>query len=121
MAMRHHGDAAELATMADDMIDETGEASSLSNLRRLQATIALAEGDTLAAEEFLVTALDVARKQGAKLWELRAAIDLAGLWRDQGKTAEAMTLLQPIHDSIAEGDCPEERGKAQALLTVLAG
>jgi tetratricopeptide (TPR) repeat protein len=121
MAMRHHGDAAELAMMAEDMIEETGEASSLSNLRRLQATIALAEGDTLAAEEFLVTALDVARKQGAKLWELRAAIDLANLWRDQGKTAEAVALLHPVHDSIAEGDCPEDRTKAQALLTDMAG
>ncbi|MEH6647657.1 ATP-binding protein [Sulfitobacter sp.] len=121
MAMRHHSGAAELTMMAQDMIDETGETSSLSDLHRLQATIALAEGDTVAAEKYLVMALDVAYQQGAKLWELRAAIDLAGLWRDQGKTAEAIALLQPVHDSIAEGDCPEDRATAQALLTDMAG
>jgi len=106
--------------MAQELIDETGETYALSDLHRLQAAIANAGNDTEAAERHLGTALDVARHQGAKLWELRAAIDLAGLWRDQGKTAEAISLLQPVHDSIAEGDCLEDRATARKLLAELA-
>ena len=121
LAMGFHDDAAELAMKAQELIDETGETFALSDLHRLQAAIALADDDTATAEQCLVRALDVARRQGAKFWELRAAIDLAGLWRDQGKTAEAISLLQPVHDSIADGDCPNDRATARELLAALAG
>ena len=120
LALGSREQASELAEMAQELIDKTGETYALSDLHRLQAAIANAGNDTEAAERHLGTSLDIARQQGAKLWELRAAIDLANLWRDQGKTAEAVALLQPVHDSIAEGDCPEDRTKAQALLTDMA-
>jgi len=121
LAMGRHDDAAELAMMAQVLNDETGEASSLSDLHRLQAAIAKAGDDTETAEKYLVTGLDVARRQGGKLWELRAAIDLARLWQEQGRIDEAIAVLTPVHDSIAEGDCPEDRTTAQALLTDMAG
>ena len=121
LAMGLREDAAELAMMAQEVIEETGETYALSDMHRVQAAIAKAGDDTETAEKHLGTALNVARQQGGKLWELRAAIDLASLWRDQGKTAGAISLLQPVHDSIAKGDCPEDRTKAQALLTDLAG
>jgi tetratricopeptide (TPR) repeat protein len=114
-------EAADLAMMAQEMIDETGEAYALSDLHRLQAAVAVAGDDTETAEKYLVTALDVARRQGSKFWELRAAIDLARLWREQGRNAEAISLLQPVHDSIADGDCPEDRATARDLLLELAG
>ena len=120
LAMGLREEAAELARMAQELIDETGEAFAQSNLHRLQAAIALTRGDTETAENYLFTALDVARQQGGELWELRAAIDLAGLWRDQGKNAEAISLLQPVHDSIADGDCPKDRATARELLAELA-
>jgi hypothetical protein len=44
----------------------------------------------------------IARQQGAKLWELRAATSLALLWRDQGKPAEARDLLAPVYDWFTE-------------------
>ncbi len=119
MGLREKAD--DLAMMAQEMIDETGEAYFQCDLHRLQAAIAMADDDAEAAEQCLVMALDVARRQGGKLWELRAAIDLAGLWRDQGKTAEAISLLQPVHDSIADGDCPNDRATARELLAALAG
>lgn len=119
LSMGLREEAAELALMAQELIDETGEAYALSDLHRLQAAIALADDDRATAERYLATALDVARLQGAKFWELRAAIDLAGLWRDQGRNAEAISLLQPVHDSIAEGDCPEDRATARELLAAL--
>lgn len=120
LALGLRREATELAAMARDMINETSETYALSDLHRLFGAIAMAGDDTETAEKHLVTALDVARQQGAKLWELRAAIDLAGLRRDQGKIADAISLLQPVHDSIAEGDCTEDRATARALLTALA-
>ena len=116
-----HDDAAEMAGMVKELIEETGETLTLSDLHRLQAAIANAGDDSLTAERHLGTALAVAQQQGAKLYKLRAATDLASLWHDQGKTVEAIALLQPVHDSIAEGDCPEDRTKARALLTDMAG
>jgi hypothetical protein len=62
LAMGLHDDAAELATMAKDMIDETGESYALPDLHRLQAAIAKAGDDTETAEKHLVSALDVARQ-----------------------------------------------------------
>src|SRR5271157_1763812 len=47
------------------------------------------------AEEYFERALTVARQQQAKSWELRAAMSMARLWRDQGKTVEARELLAP--------------------------
>ncbi len=121
LAMGLHDDAAELAAMAKDMIDETGEAYALSDLHRLQAAIANAGGDTDTAEKHLVSALDVARQQGAKLWELRAAIDLSRLWQGQGRIDEAIAVLTPVHKGIADGDCPEDQATARELLAALAG
>ena len=121
LAMGLREEATELAMTTQELIDETGEAYVLSDLHRLQAAIALADDDTATAERYLDTALDVARRQGGKLWELRAAIDLAGLWRDQGRNAEAASVLQPVHDSIADGDCPDDRATAAELLAKLTG
>ncbi len=119
MGYRDH--AIKLAATVQDMIESAGENVALSSLHRLQAAIAMEDDDAEAVEDRLGMALDVARRQGGKLWELRAAIDLAGLWRDQGKTAEAISLLQPVHDSFAEGDCPDDRAKARKLLVAMAG
>jgi len=61
-------------------------------------------------------ALDVARRQGARSLELRAAISLASLWRHQGKHAEARDLLAPTYNWFTEGfDAPDLR-EAKALL-----
>jgi hypothetical protein len=120
LALGLHGQARDLATMALESIETTGERYSLSDLERLNAASANVDGNREAAEQHLQTALNVARQQGAKLYELRAATDLASLWRDQVKIAVASSLLQAVHDSIAEGDCPEDRAAAHDLLATLA-
>jgi predicted ATPase len=56
-----------------------------------------------AAERNYHQALEVAKWQRAKLWELRAATSLARLWRDQGKRREARDLLAPIYGWFTEG------------------
>jgi predicted ATPase len=45
----------------------------------------------------------LARRQGALSWELRSATSLARLLRDQGRSAEALALLQPVYDGFTEG------------------
>jgi predicted ATPase len=64
-------------------------------------------------------ALTVARQQSAKFWELRAALDLARLWRDQGKRAEARDLLSPVYNWFTEGFDPPVLQEAKALLEQL--
>jgi predicted ATPase len=59
--------------------------------------------DEKKAEEHFAYALAVARQQQAKSWELRAAMSLARLWRDQGKVSEARELLGPVYGWFIEG------------------
>ena len=61
------------------------------------------EPDAAKAEVYFDRALKVAREQQAKSWELRAAMSMARLWRDQGKRDEARNLLAPVHGWFTEG------------------
>ena len=62
----------------------------------------------------------VARQQSAKFWELRAALDLARVWRDQDKRTEARELLVPIYSWFTEGFDTPVLQDAKALLDQLA-
>jgi predicted ATPase len=62
-----------------------------------------AEPDTARAEVHFERALEVARQQEAKSWELRGAMSMARLWRDQGKRDEARELLAPVYGWFTEG------------------
>jgi predicted ATPase len=73
----------------------------------------------VAAEASLHQAIAVARRQSAKLWELRAATSLARLWRDQGKRTEARDLLVPIYGWLTEGFDTPVLQDAKALLDEL--
>jgi predicted ATPase len=64
-------------------------------------------------------ALTVARQQQAKSWELRAAMSMARLWRDQGKRDEARNLLAPIYGWFTEGFDTLDLKEAKALLEQL--
>ena len=66
------------------------------------------------------TALDVARHQQAKSWELRAATSLARLWQQQGKTTEARDLLAPVYDWFTEGFDTADLKDAKTLLAELS-
>ena len=72
------------------------------------------------AEAAFSAALAIARNQAAKWWELRTAVSLARLWRDQGKTAEARALLAPVYDWFTEGFDTLDLKDAKALLEALA-
>jgi predicted ATPase len=82
---------------------ETCERSYEPELHRLQGEILLRSGHLALAEEAMQQALTLARQQGARLWELRAARDLACNWRGQGRFVEARELLAPVYDRFTEG------------------
>ena len=62
----------------------------------------------------------IARQQQAKSWELRAAMSLARLWRDQGKVQQARELLAPVYGWFTEGFDTRDLKEAKALLEELA-
>jgi predicted ATPase len=64
-------------------------------------------------------ALAVARAQQARSWELRAAMSMARLWRDQGKRDEARALLAPVYNWVTEGFDTLDLKEAKALLDEL--
>jgi predicted ATPase len=61
-------------------------------------------------------AIRVARQQAAKGWELRAAMSMARLWRDQGRREEARELLAPVYGWFTEGFDTLDLKEAKALL-----
>jgi predicted ATPase len=72
--------------------------------------------DAVKAQAYFKRALDVARQQQAKSWELRAAMSLARLWRDQGKVQQARELLTPVYGWFTEGFDTCDLKDAKALL-----
>jgi predicted ATPase len=71
------------------------------------------------AESLLDQALRTARSQQARSLELRAATDLARLWMNQGKRAEALDVLASIYGRFSEGFETRDLKEAEALLTKL--
>ena len=78
------------------------------------------EPDAPKAHAYFDRALGVARTQQAKSWELRAAMSMARLWRDQGKRDEARVLLAPVYGWFTEGFDTLDLKEAKVLLDELA-
>jgi predicted ATPase len=71
------------------------------------------------AKAYFKRALAIAREQNAKSWELRAAMSMARLWRDQGKRQQAHELLAPVYRWFTEGFDTLDLKQAKALLDEL--
>ena len=71
-------------------------------------------------KRYFERALAIARNQQAKSWELRAAMSMARLWRDQGKRQQAHDLLAPVYGWFTEGFDMLDLKNAKALLDQLA-
>ena len=104
------------------LIETTKETYCEAELHRVAGEIALKspEQDRAKAEAYFERALAVARKQQAKSWELRAAISMARVWRDQGKPQQARELLAPVYGWFTEGFDTLDLKEAKALLDELA-
>jgi class 3 adenylate cyclase/predicted ATPase len=93
-----------------------------AEVHRIAGEIALKSStpDTEKAEKYFDRALAVARQQHAKSWELRAAMSMARLWRDEGKVQQARELLAPVYGWFTEGFDTLDLKDARALLDELA-
>lgn len=103
-------------------VERNEERSVEAELRRLQGELLLAGApDNLAeAEACFRHAMGVARSQGARSWELRAATSLARLWQRQGKPRAAYDVLAPVYEWFTEGFDTGDLIDARALLDELA-
>jgi predicted ATPase len=102
-------------------VDTTGERSHAAEVYGLKGELLLRQAipDEAQAETCLHQALDIARHQQAKSWELRAALGLSRLWQRQGKRAEARELLAPVYGWFTEGFDTADLQEARALLAEL--
>ena len=116
------GQIEEALTLLDDalqIVERTGERWFAAELNRHKGQLLLRQGHSEAAEELYRKALSIAEEQEAKLWELRAAVSLARLRRDQGRRAEARDLLAPVYGWFTEGFDTPDLKDAKALLDEL--
>ena len=106
MMLDRMDDAREFAKAAVTLMHDTGEKSWLAEHYRLSAEFAMRENDVEQAERHLRTAIDISRRDGGVLWELRAVNDLVPICRQSGRESEARLMLETVHARIAPGDCP---------------
>ncbi|MFQ6115002.1 MAG: hypothetical protein ACE5NG_13130 [bacterium] len=76
-------------------------------------------GEEAEAEASFKKAIEVARRQNAKSWELRATMSLCRLWQNQGKRGEARQILGEIYGWFTEGFDTKDLQEAKALLDEL--
>jgi class 3 adenylate cyclase/predicted ATPase len=115
-------DAGRCIGEATTTVETTGERWCEAEVNRIAGQIALLspEPDAPKAEAYFERALAVARQQQAKSWELRAAMSMARLWRDQGRPQQARELLAPVYGWFTEGFDTVDLKEAKALLEELA-
>ena len=115
-------DALRFIREAMTMVETTRERWCESEVDRVAGEILLKspQPDLAKAEGYLDRALTVARTQQARSLELRAAMSMARLWRDQGKPQQARELLAPVYDWFTEGFETLDLKEAKALLNSLA-
>jgi tetratricopeptide (TPR) repeat protein len=109
-------DAEEALQEAFVTVEQSRERFWLAELHRIGGGIALMESDPLRAEACFLRAIEIARQQEARLLELRAATDLARLWRETGSLNDPRELLEPILAAIEGGETTRDVRHARALL-----
>jgi len=107
----------EALAVADKNDDRTHEAE----LHRLKGELNLAEtSNQTAAQECFRVAIETARRQGSRAWQLRATTSLARLWQQQDRNAEAYKELAAVYGTYTEGFTTRDLIEARALLEELA-
>jgi predicted ATPase len=116
------GQIEEGLALLDDalqILERTGERWFAAELNRNKGQLLLRQGHSEPAEELYRKALGIAVEQEAKLWELRAAVSLGRLRRDQGRHIEGRELLSPVYGWFTEGFDTPDLKEAKALLDEL--
>jgi predicted ATPase len=117
-----HRDALGALGLGVAQAEQQGQHCYDAELHRLRAEILLdMDGNAaLEAEALFGQSLEIARRQEAKTFELRAATSLARLWQRQGKRDAARDLLAPVYAWFTEGFDTRDLKDAKALLEELA-
>ena len=118
-------DVEQALTCVDEALalaQQTGEHWTDAFLHRIRGKILLKRdpANTLPSQEAFLSAIAIAQQQKARTFELRAAMSLARLWRDQGKVQQARELLAPVYGWFTEGFDTRDLKEAKALLEELA-
>jgi predicted ATPase len=101
--------------------EKNDDRSHEAELYRLQGELLLAESsDEAGAEGNFRQAIETARRQQSRAWELRATMSLARLWQRQGRRNEARTALAAVHGTYTEGFTTPDLVDAATLLESLA-
>jgi predicted ATPase len=117
------GDAANLISEGKAVADKSDEQMFGPELLRLEGELELLAGTSgnRRPEKCFLNSIDLARRQGAKSWELRATTSLARLLRDTDRHDEARTMLAEIYNWFTEGFDTADLIDAKALLDELRG
>lgn len=113
-------EAMSVLVRAEGLSSSSGEAFYLAEIHRLQGELALSAGEPAKAEVSLRRACQVAHTQGSRSLYLRAATDLARLWREVGRESEARRLLSRAFEKFEEGAGTRDYAGATTLLADLA-
>jgi predicted ATPase len=116
-----------LLAEALELVDKTGARSYEAELYRLKGELTLKQHAVPSpraqieaeAEACFFKAIEIARRQQAKSWKLRAATSLARLWQQQGRQADAHKLLSEVYNWFTEGLDTKDLQEAKMLLQEL--
>jgi predicted ATPase len=109
-----------LVTEALEASRYTGECIYSAEIHLGRGELLLAQGDEAGAEASFSEAIEVAREQSAKSWELRATTSLCRLWQKQGKRRKARRELAAVYGWFSEGFDTADLQEAKVLLEALA-
>jgi predicted ATPase/DNA-binding winged helix-turn-helix (wHTH) protein len=111
-------------TLVDEtirLVEANGDLVHMPEALRVKGRVflSMAQHRVQEAETWFVQSLDWSRRQGARGWELRTAVDLAGLWAAEGQRERAQAVLKPIFDEFLEGSDTADLKAAEHLLATL--
>jgi predicted ATPase/DNA-binding winged helix-turn-helix (wHTH) protein len=121
-ATGRQAEALELIDETIRLVEGNGDLAHMPELLRVKGGIVLSMPQPRPdeAETHLTQSLEWSRRQAARAWELRAAIDLAALWARHDRRDEARALLQPVYERFEEGSDTADLKAAERLLASLA-
>jgi len=122
--LRAAGRFAEGMALIDEtiaLVSANGDLKYMPELLRVKGGLLLSMPQPTSDEVEMCfkQSLELSRRQGARAWELRTAVDLAALWAGQGRIESARALLQPVFEQFVEGSDTEDLKAAARLLQTL--
>ena len=99
--------------------ERSGEREFAAELCRIEGMLTLAQSGFVEAENSFRRAIEIARMQGARMWELRASMSLARLLDKQSRRDEARAMLANVYDWFTQGFDTADLKEAKTLLDEL--